>query len=170
LTILESLLFVGDRQGRPLSVEQAADSMRGVKPEEVPPLVEQLNARYRADGCPYEIASRLGGYAMDLRQEFAGVRNRFLGRVREARLSQAAVDVLSIVAYRQPVTAEELNRLRGRSSSHVLAQLVRRQLLRIERPQGRAGPARYHTTDRFLRLFGLERLDDLPQTEELENR
>jgi len=74
------------------------------------------------------------------------------------------------VAYRQPIVAEDVNRLRGIPSGHLLAQLVRRQLLRIERPQRKPRPIHYRTTDRFLELFGLESLDDLPQSEELEKR
>ena len=87
--------------------------------------------------------------------------------MREARLSLAAVDVLSIVAYRQPLTADEVSRLRDKPSGHILSQLVHRGLLRIERAAAPRRTAHYHTTDRFLELFGLSNLADLPQSEEL---
>ena len=105
---------------------------------------------------------------MALRREFHSLRNRFYGRVREARLSQAAIDVLALVAYQQPMTAEQIHRLRGRPSRHVLAHLVRRGLLRIERPDPKRRTPHYFTTDRFLRLFNLQSLDDLPRSEEPE--
>ncbi len=167
-SILEAMLFVGRRDGRPLGVEQAADPMRGVEPGEIPALVDNLNRRYRASGCPYEIRSERGGYRLELTRPFHSLRDRFHGRVREARLSQAAIDVLAVVAYEQPLSAERIGRLRGKASGHVISQLVRRGLLRIERPEEEPRAAHYRTTDRFLRLFGLKDLDDLPRSEELD--
>jgi segregation and condensation protein B len=169
-SILEAMLFVGDRDARPLSPARAAELMRGVEPEEISTLVAELNRRYEAGGCPYQIAAEGSGYRLVLRREYHPLRNRFYGRIRQARLSQAAVDVLAIVAYQQPLTSEEVSRLRGKPSGHVLAQLVRRGLLRIEREPTRRPAARYFTTERFLRLFGLEGLGDLPQSEDLEGQ
>ncbi len=167
-SILEAMLFVGRRDGRPLRVQEAADLMRGVEPGEIPGLVDTLNRRYRATGCPYEIQSERGGYRLALARPFYSMRDRFYGRIREARLSQAAIDVLAIVAYEQPLTAERITELRGKSSAHIVRQLVRRDLLRIVRPEEEPAVAQYHTTDRFLRLFGLADLDDLPRSEELD--
>jgi segregation and condensation protein B len=140
--------------------------MRGVAADEIPALVDQLNRRYAARGCPYFIASEGAGYRMTLRREFWPIRNRFYGRIREVRLSQAAIDVLAIVAYRQPVTAETVGQFRGHPSGHLLRQLVHRRLLRIERTDSAPRIARYWTTDRFLGLFGLESLTDLPRSDE----
>ncbi len=170
LSILEAMLFVGDPSNKPLSPAGAAERMRGVEPEEIPRLVEELNRRYTADACPYRIEHLGSGYRFMLRETFQKVRSRFYGRVREARLSQAAVDTLAIVAYEQPLTTEQINRLRGRPCNHVLSQLVRRGLLRIERRHPKRRTASYFTTDRFLKLFGLEKLDDLPRTEDLEHK
>ena len=168
--ILEAMLFVGNRDGQPLAAKRAAELMRGVEPEEIPGLVNELNRRYAANGCPYHVLSDGGGYRLVLRREFHPLRNRFYGRIREARLSQAAIDVLAIVAYQQPLTSEQISRLRGKPSGHVLAQLVRRGLLRIERMQTKRRTAQYFTTDRFLKLFGLKGLEDLPQSEDLEGQ
>ena len=74
--------------------------------------------------------------------------------------------MLALVAYQQPITGEKINQLRGKPSSHILAHLVRRGLLRIERPDPKRRTPHYHTTDRFLRLFNLQSLDDLPRSEE----
>ncbi len=169
-SILEAMLFVGDRDNEPLTAVRAAELMRGVEPEEIPVLVEQLNQLYRASGCPYRIVSDGPGYRLALAEAFYPVRDKFYGRIREARLSQAAVDVLAIVAYQQPLTAEDVSRLRGLPSNHILSQLVRRRLLRIERTEEKPRLTRYYTTDRFLDLFGLESLEDLPQSEELDRR
>jgi len=167
-TILEAMLFVDNQESKPLDIRRAAELMRGVEPEEIAALVDRLNQRYAAAGCPYEIGSEGAGFRLVLRKEFRRLRNRFYGRVRQARLSQAAINVLAIVAYKQPLTAEQVFRLRGKPSGHLLAQLVRRRLLEVERPDKKPRKSHYRTTDRFLKLFGLESLDDLPQSEELE--
>ncbi|NQT14625.1 MAG: SMC-Scp complex subunit ScpB [Planctomycetes bacterium] len=169
-TILEAMLFVGNHQNEPLAAARAAELMRDVTADEIAPLVARLNQRYAANRCPYRVLSEGAGYRLTLDEPFHSIRNRFYGRVREARLSQAALDVLAIVAYQQPIVADEVNRLRGTPSGHLLSQLVRRQLLRIERPEEKRTPVAYHTTDRFLDLFGLESLEDLPQSEELDQR
>jgi segregation and condensation protein B len=105
---------------------------------------------------------------MALHQDYGAIRNRFYGRVREARLSQAAIDVLAVVAYRQPITAEQVSQHRGHPCNHLLTQLVRRRLLRVERDPGSPRIARYCTTDRFLGVFGLETLGDLPRSDDVD--
>lgn len=169
-SILEALLFVGDPQNRPIQPEMAASLMRNVRPDEIPELVRQLNAEYQKAGCPYHIVWEGGGYRMELRKPFWHLRHRLYARLRETKLSQAAVDVLAIVAYQQPITAEQVQQLRGKPSGHILSQLVQRQLLRTERAQDGSRKAYYYTTERFLALFGLESLDELPQTEDIEKK
>jgi segregation and condensation protein B len=165
-TIFEAMLFVGNRENRPLTAAKAAELMRDVSTEEIPPLVDELNAAYERENCPYQIVGEGDGYCLTLRQAFFPLRNKLYGRIREARLSQAAIDVLSLVAYKQPLTGEQVSKLRGKPSSHVLAQLVRRGLLRLERPADKPRSPHYSTTERFMRLFNLDSLDDLPRSEE----
>ncbi len=164
--ILEAMLFVGSPENRPLDRHQAAAMLRGVRPQDIDELVRALNAKYAEDGTPYEIVDRGGGYLMVLKRAYQRVRDKFYGRARQARLSQAAIDVLSVVAYNQPVTADQISQLRNLASGPMLSQLVRRRLLRVERPQQKPRTPLYYTTDRFLRLFGLEKLDDLPRGED----
>jgi segregation and condensation protein B len=129
--------------------------------------VSELNALYDGRRTPYHIAAEGAGYRMRLREEFGRVRDKFYGRARRAKLSQAAIEILSLVAYNQPLAAEDVNRLRGTSSGSILSQLVRRQLLKLERtPEHTRGE--YTTTDRFLKLFSLESLADLPRSQDLD--
>jgi segregation and condensation protein B len=166
LSVLEAMLFVGNQASGPLTVARAAELMRGVEPGEIAGLVDQLNRRYAARGCPYYVVSEGAGYRLTLRREFWPIRNRFYGRIREARLSQAAVETLAVVAYRQPVTAEQVSQLRTRPAGPILGQLVRRRLLRVERTPENPRIARYYTTERFLDLFGLNSLGDLPRSDD----
>ena len=131
--------------------------------------LETLNQDYRRQGRPYLIQSQEQGYLLTLRPRFRRVLDRLHGQVREARLSPVAIDVLSLVAYRQPATKQEIDSMRGAESGSLLRQLVRRGLIAVVH-RGEAAPREvaYGTTARFLELFGLGSLDDLPQTQDLQ--
>jgi segregation and condensation protein B len=167
-SIVEAILFVGHPTSDSLTSERLAALMRGVPPAEVDDLVRELNADYAVRGAPYRIESVGPGYVMRLQSEFGPLRDTFQGRIREARLSQAAIDVLAIVAYHQPVAAAEIDRLRGKPSGAILSQLLRRDLLAIERPAEKKTKPRYGTTPRFLELFGLDNLGELPRSHDLD--
>lgn len=167
-SILEAMLFVGHPLGESLTSERIAGLMRGVRPAEIDELVLTLNNEYAAAGTPYEIVSVGPGYQLALRAEFGPLRDAFYGRVREARLSQAAVDILAIVAYHQPVTADDIDRRRGKPSGAIVAQLVRRDLLVVERQAGKKAKPHYRTTGRFLQLFDLGDLSELPRSQDIE--
>lgn len=167
-SILEAMLFVGHPQNEPLTARQVSTLMRGVLPEEIDELVRELNAQYEAERCPYWIASDGAGYRLVLRDAFSNLREQFYGRVKEAKLSQSVIDTLAIVAYHQPVGLKEIDQLRGKPSSGILSQLLRRQLVRIERDPNKAREIKYRTTSRFLDLFSLESLEDLPRSQEVE--
>jgi segregation and condensation protein B len=167
-SVVEAMLFVGRPDDRPYSSREMAAAMRGCSPAEIDAAVAELNAIYERDAAPYEIIGSANGYRLALREALGRMRDKFFGRVREAKLSPATLEILSIVAYNQPITADEVSRLRGAACGAALSTLVRWQLLRLDRPAGRDERPHYSTTDRFLRLFGLENLAALPRSEELE--
>ena len=170
-TIIEAMLFVGNRENRPLAADQIAEKMRNVSASEVGQAVALLNEHYLERNCPYTIIFDSGGYRMVLRSEFESVRAHFYGKIRETRLSQQAIDTLAIVAYRQPITAEEIRNVRRQPCSAILNQLVRRNLLKISREvQDNKGVAYYHTTPRFLELCRIQSLNDIPRADELDYR
>ena len=170
-SILEAMLFVGNPSNTPIAPEILSNLMRGVSVDEISGLVEELNEKYEKAGAPWEIVwfEEEGGYFMRLRESFAPLRENFYGKIRQAKLSQGAIDVLAIVAYEQPVSLDEINQTRGASSANILANLVKRQLLRTQKMrQGTKFVTVYYTTDRFLKLFELESISDLPQSEDLD--
>ena len=170
-TIIEAMLFVGNRENRPLDTDLIAEKLRNVSTGEVDQAVILLNEQYKKRNCPYTIISEQNGYRMVLRSEFESVRTNFYGKIRETRLTQPVIDTLAIVAYRQPITAEEIQNIRKQPCSAVLNQLVRRNLLKISREiQDKKNIVRYHTTSRFLELFQIKSLDDIPKVEELDYR
>jgi segregation and condensation protein B len=92
---------------------------------------------------------------------------QFLGIERTTRLSPAALEVLAVIGYRQPVTRPEIDSIRGVDSSGVLQTLVARELIEpVGRLHGPGNPVQYGTTGEFLKLFGLTRLEELPELPE----
>lgn len=168
LRILEALLFVGTPDNTPLSGRQLAALMRGVSPEEIDAHVDQLNMQYAAEGAAYSIVKETAGYRLELAASHAAMRNRFYGQVREVKLAQPVIDVLALVAYHQPVSKREIEKLMGGPCSSSLNQLLRRNLIGLTKEPAPLG-AVYRTTSRFLDLFDLESLDDLPRSESWES-
>lgn len=164
-TILEAILFVGLPGGRPISSRTVAGLMRGVRPQEIDDLAAELGRRCRADNCPYEVVSRDDGWVMRLRPEFARFGAVLESRARRLRLDAEALDALAVIAWNQPVPRGRLVELGCDAPPATLRTLVRRGLLALERVAGDEEP-RYVTTPRFLEVFRLERLEDLPKPTE----
>lgn len=169
-SILEAMLFVGNRENKPLPLKIACSLMRNVSELEAIEVLADLNERYYRDGAPYKIVRDRGGYRMVLRSEYSEFVSRFNGKVREFKLSQTAIDVLALIAYRQPVTLEEILEVRNNASS-VLSQLVKRDLITQEKQLvDKKKIVFYKTTERFLKIFNLESIDDLPIVGDIDYR
>lgn len=159
--VVEALLFVG---GAVLTSRKLADLLgEGFSTEQVEEIVDSLNADYAAEGRPYAIQWGEGGYRYLLRPEFEKIRNRVFGvGPREVRLSQEALEILALVAYRQPLSSSDLEATQRKNAGSILRQLIRRELVELRRSEAAPDEPTYHTTPRFLELFGLTSLDDLP--------
>ncbi len=159
--IIEAMLFVG---GPPLTAGAACAAVRGLAPEEFLAAIEGLNRRYRSQRRPYSIRPKEEGFTLGILPAYRNLRERLFGGPKEARLSQSALDVLAIVAYQQPVSKSDLDSVRGADSGSLLRQLVRLGLVVVQhRAEAANTEVRYGTTPRFLSLFGLRSLDELPR-------
>ncbi len=166
-SILEAMLFVGSADDDdPLTTPQIASWIRDVSPREISQLARELDQQYGQEGAAFRIRQDRQQLRLVLGDHYEPVREQFYGEVRKARLSQQAIDVLAIVAYHQPTTREHISELRSRDCSSVLGQLVKRQLLTLAPDADNPRVQQYRTTDRFLKLFGLDSLEDLPQSAE----
>lgn len=164
--ILEALLFAADE---PLSARRLAGMLEDATPAFVTDLVHELNADYLRESRAFHVQEVAGGYRLVTRPELAGWVAELRASGGTPRLSQAALETLSIVAYKQPVTRAELESIRGVTVEGVLKTLVERELVRIAgREEGLGRPLLYGTTDHFLEYFGLPSLDALPRPDELE--
>jgi segregation and condensation protein B len=166
--IVEGMLFVGHADGRPLTNRAMAGHIRDVSPQEVDAIVTELNEIYDLNHCCYTIVSEGAGYRLQLRPEHEALRQRMSGRTREARLTPQVIEVLSVVAYRQPISAEEVTKARGSRSDALLNQLIRRGLLQLERTEAAAKPV-YRTTERFNQLLNIKSPAELPRSEDLDD-
>ena len=162
-SLLESLLFVADR---PVTVESLVTSL-DVAVDEVESALQVLDSEYQERGIRLQ---RKGDRLQLVSAPEAGSHiERFLGLEISGRLSTAALETLSIVAYRQPVTRTQVDVIRGVNSDSVLRSLVRRGLLEeVGRAETVGHPILYGTTFEFLLQFGLQGLDDLPDWRELD--
>jgi len=166
-SIVESILFVGSPSDVKLTGRKIASVLRDVAPKEVAQIVQKLNARYAAEDSAWRISTEGGNYQMVLEESLESFKDEYFGRNREFKLNQSAIDVLAVVAYHQPATAQQIDKIRGKNSGSVLSQLVKRKLLIREPTEGSPAQKEYRTTDRFLDLFGLAEIEDLPQSHEV---
>jgi segregation and condensation protein B len=165
-SILESVLFVGRPDNSPISADEIASLMRGVRPVEIEAHVAELNQIYVETGRAIRIATIGNGFRLQLADDLQFIRDRFYGPIREIRLNQAAIDCLALVAYQPGISRDQLEDQRGQPSGAVLSQLVRRQLIEVRRKGQKPQQLHYYPTDKLLQLIGLGTLDDLPQVEE----
>lgn len=164
-TILEAVLFVGNKDRKYITQKSLMSLMRNVSQDELLQEAEQLNAVYEAYNAPYRIETSQDGLRMALCNEFDSLKQQFYGKIKESQLSQQAIDILALVAYRQPISAEEIQKAKQTSVGAILSQLVKRDLLSAEKVKRAVV---YRTTARFLQFIGISSLDDLPRTGELE--
>lgn len=158
--LLEALLFVACE---PLSEKRLAEYC-GLRPAETAALLRELAADYQSGG--FELVEIAGGWQFLTAEEFAPqIEKLYKPRARE--LSNAAMETLAIVAYRQPITKQEVEAVRQVSVDAVMSKLLERRLIKeVGRREGPGKPILYGTTREFLEYFGLNQLADLPPLEE----
>ena len=163
--IAEAVLFASDA---PLSLRELSQILDDVGEEVVGGCIEALNERYEQGGHGFEIRHVADGYQLSSKAAYAKwIRRLYRGRI-PSRLTQAALECLAIVAYKQPISRTEVEAIRGVNVDGVLRTLLDRNLIRIAgRGEGVGRPILYATTVDFLRYFGLNNLSDLPKLDEL---
>src|SRR5690606_9474905 len=163
--IIEALFFASDA---PLGVEELARADEALDESTVLEAIEALRQEYEERGHAFQIYDIAGGYQLLTRPEYAPYLERFDTVVRAAKLSPAALEVLAIIAYRQPIGRAEIEEIRGVGSSGVLRTLQERELIAVAgRGEGLGRPLLYGTTPKFLEHFGFRSLDDLPRPDDL---
>jgi segregation and condensation protein B len=160
LAALEALLFLADE---PLTVKRLALALRLADGTEARRQVRRLQNLYEKEGTAFEIVEVAGGFQLLTRPSFYRWLARMPNPPSELKLSGAALETLTIVSYRQPIMRTDVEAIRGVQCGDILRQLMERGLVRIAGRHDSLGrPVLYGTTRKFLQIFGLKSLRDLP--------
>jgi segregation and condensation protein B len=165
LAWLEATLLAADE---PLTPRKLAVLAGLADAAEAKKLLARLRELYEKDGSAFQVEELAGGYQLLSRPKFHPWLVRLRRNSSEAQLTAPARETLAIIAYRQPVTRADIEAIRGVGASEVLRQLMEKGLVKLAgRDDSLGRPALYETTKRFLQMFGLKSLKDLPQAEGL---
>ena len=182
LRVVESLLFSAQK---PLSIHELAAAVKGASAEdelspneferateaEIAAAIEQLKIEYVQEHRAFQIIEKAEGWQLATDPAFAPWVRQLFPAPKPARLTAPALETLSIIAYRQPITRADVEAVRGVNIDGVLQTLMERGLVKIAgRAEVPGRPLLYETTQFFLDHFGLRTLDELPNAEELRKR
>lgn len=167
LSVIESILFTSDK---PVSVERFIEVLgeETISPNEIKGAITDIQSRYLNAEFGFELREAQGGYQFTTKVANSEWVRKFL-QTKPFRLGRSALETLAIIAYRQPVTRAEIDKVRGIDSSHLMRTLIERGLVKMAGKAEVPGrPVQYGTTQRFLEVTGLKSLGELPPLSELE--
>ncbi|MBN1150235.1 SMC-Scp complex subunit ScpB [candidate division WOR-3 bacterium] len=161
---VEAILMTSDL---PIGAEKIKNLVEGSQIRDIKECIKILNELYDSNGRSFHILEVAGGYQIYTRPQYADLVSK-LDKSRESRLTQSALETLAVVAYKQPVTKAEIERIRGVSSDSPMKTLLERDLIHaVGRADSPGKPVLYATTREFLRFFQLNSLSDLPPMAEV---
>lgn len=172
-SVIEALIFSSDE---PLQHSEIIKAIKGIDGEDVSitdndieQSVDKLNQKYLDNSLSFHIIRIAEGFTFGTKPEFAKYLGYLSSEKSKRRLSQAALETLAIIAYKQPVTKPELEAIRGVNCDYILTTLLEKKLIAITgRAETIGRPLLYGTTQEFLIYFGLNRISDLPKPREIE--
>ena len=172
-SVIESLIFSSDESLSPVDIIRAIKGIDGddteISGDDIDKCVEELNKMYDENEMSFHILKIAGGYLFGTKPEYAKYVGYLSSEKSKRRLSQAAVETLAIIAYKQPITKPEIETIRGVNSDYILNTLLDKLLITITgRAETIGRPLLYGTTDEFLKYFGLNKISDLPKPREVE--
>ena len=163
---VEAVVFAA---AEPVPAGEIAGALGGLAAEQVEQAIEELSRRLDGAGGGLRLERVAGGWRLATRPEVGVWVRRFFRQRNRTRLSPASLETLAIVAYKQPITAPEIQAIRGVDPSHGVKSLLEKRMIRIlGRKKVVGNPLLYGTTKQFLVHFGLDRLADLPSLEDFD--
>ena len=165
---VEALLFASERSLSETKIKTVLGLETEDATKQIKLIIDSLNESYNVNARAFRIERIAGGYRVMTREELAPLVSRLHAERQQQKLSQAALETLSILAYRQPVMRAEIEVIRGVACGEVLRGLMERRLVKIVgRAEELGRPMLYGTTKEFLSIFGLANLKDLPDVQGL---
>lgn len=164
--IIESLIFAAED---PISVRKLIEIIEDVESAQIHDAIAQLKNDYDMQGRSFQIEEIAGGYQLFTRPEYYEWIVKLRKKSGETKLSQAALETLAIIAYKQPILRADLEAIRGVQSGQIIRLLMEKDIVKVVgRDESLGHPLLYGTTKKFLEYFGLKNIKDLPKVEELE--
>ena len=166
---IESLIFSAETPITLTEIRSCLTEAFGMKfnDKELTDAIESLKVRYEADVFAFEPVEIAGGYQFLTKGAYHNIVGIYLKQTMKKRLSRSALETLSIIAYKQPVTKSELERIRGVNCDYAIQKLLEKELVEIlGRSDGPGRPLLYGTSPKFMDYFGLKSLADLPKPKE----
>ncbi|TAE47234.1 MAG: SMC-Scp complex subunit ScpB [Bacteroidetes bacterium] len=158
-----------EEEGGAENDEVQPDTYAGLTEGEIKAILESLTQKYQDDAYPFEVRSVAGGYQFFTKPAYYPFIRRAVAQKNRKQLSRAALEVLSIIAYRQPVTKTEVEFIRGVNCDYAIQKLLDRNLIEIMgRSEAPGRPLLYRSSPFFMQYFGLRDLSDLPRLKEFE--
>ncbi len=165
LARLEAALIISDE---PLAARKLAEVAGLADATAARALIERLQNLYDADGSAFQVEEIAGGYQLLTRTHYHTWLARLKRTGHELRLTPTAIETLAVIAYKQPIMRAEVEKVRGVACGDIVRQLMEKGLVRVAGRHDSLGrPQVYGTTKKFLQLFGLNTLKDLPEVESL---
>ncbi|MCR4315566.1 MAG: SMC-Scp complex subunit ScpB [Planctomycetes bacterium] len=163
-SVIEALLFVAKE---PLTAKRLSNLLSGIDTAIIRKAIAELEAEYAESKRAFQIVKLAGGYQLLTKPRFAEYVKQLQRVTQESKITPAALQTLAMVAYKQPVTRSEIDAIRGADSSTHVRTLLDKNLIRpVGRKKIPGYPLMYGTTKRFLEMFGMASIKDLPQTTE----
>ena len=164
--IVEALLFAVQE---PISVRKICEVVEDVEAKEIREVIQQLREEYDTHDRVFQIEEIANGFQLLSRPEYHEWISKIRKKSGEGKLSQQALETLSIIAYKQPIIRAEIEAIRGVQSGQMIRTLIEKGLVKITgRDEVLGRPLLYGTTTKFLDHFGLKSIKDLPKVEDLE--
>jgi len=172
-SIIESLIFASDDPIPPEEIIKAIKEIDGddisINISDVENSVNELNEKYNNEESSFRLIRIAEGFVFGTKPEYAKYVGFLSTEKSKRRLSQAALETLAIVAYKQPITKPEIETIRGVNSDYILNTLLEKNLITIKgRAESMGRPLLYGTTLEFLKYFGLNKISDLPKPREID--
>ena len=162
---IEALLFMASS---PVE-EKELKNLLGVSGSEIKKALGELKSEYENQNRGIFINFLGGGWVLETKPELSDLISSFrnIEKIKRVRLSRAAIETAAIIAYKQPVTRSEIDEIRGVHSDSSIAKLLEHGLIKISGRKGKTGGLLYETTQKFLEIFGIENLENLPAIDEI---
>ncbi len=165
---IEALIFASDEALSVKTIRQALGQEK-LTDLDIEQMIDELNQEYEQTGRVFRIRHIAQGYRFLTEKQFYHIIQKLMQPKLQRRLSQAALETLAIIAYRQPISKAEIEAIRGTNADYVIRMLLERNLIEVSgRGEGAGKPLLYGTTKEFLDYFNLRSLSDLPKPREIE--